>query len=67
MPEKGEEGAAFSVLALLLTVGRCGRFSRVNEIGRGRATVSVGEPARRGGERRWLGGHLAGMSQIYSI
>jgi len=55
--EEGEEGASFSVVALLLTVCGCRGFSSVDEIGRGRTTVGVWEPARRGGARRGLRGN----------
>jgi hypothetical protein len=55
--EEGEEGAAFSVVALLLAVCGCRGFSCVDEIGRRRTTVGVWEPARRGGARRRLRGH----------
>ena len=59
MAEEGEEGAAFSVVALLLAVCGSRGFSSVDEIGRRRTTVGVWEPARRGGARHRLRGHLA--------
>ena len=59
MTEEGEEGASLGVVALLLTVCGCRGFSGLNKIGRGGATVGVGEPARRRGARAGLRGHLA--------
>ena len=57
--EEGEEGASLGVVALLLAGCGCRGLSSVNEIGRGGTTVGVGEPARRGGARHGLRGHLA--------